>query len=1021
MNEINISNFLPIYPEFNEDVLKILGEKYIGDSEDANYDIYRKKEFNDKKLTKIEKKPIKKGDMMRHQIIISRFLSNHTPYNGLLVFHEPGTGKTCLTTNTIELIRNDKKSPFRGALIIMKGQGLIKNFKEELVFKCTNDRYIPQNFKNLTIMEKNRRIDKLLSEYYQFETFEMFSKQISQMGTQSIIKNYSNHIIVIDETHNIRSKEDQGQYKNIHFFLHTVLNCKIILLTGTPMRDSPDEIASLMNLILPLNNQLPMDNDFIESFLEEKKNSMVIRSDMIPEFKKYLHGRVSYLRSMRSDVRHEFVGEKVLNYFNLYQVNPSKFQSEIYRKSYSSDMSGKTGVYNNSKQASLWVYPDGSIGKDGFEKYMKKTKRITGKVKKGKFVTKTQYEMGDELNKMLNIKDIDKKLEIVSKYSAKYAQNIKILLEQTGMNHFVFLEFVEGGGAMLYTELLKYFGFTQYTSQTGDINTISKRPRFALITGNTGAEEIRRILKVQTSPLNLFGEYLSIIVGTSAVSEGYTFKNMQRIHILTPHWNFTQTDQTIARGIRFGSHDDLIKNGIDFMVKIYLYSLKINNSIDEIMYSFSEDKDISIKSIEHVLKEASFDCALNYQRNLLSREYDNYRECDYVSCNYYCDGISPEEYENPEIDISSYNIFYDSEEIGKITDKIVKILQENFKINLSDVLKILRKNYQDLSVYKAISTMISTNLIVKDNLENNCVVRNDNNYIYLEHNITNKGNFFDNFYTENIPLLEHSNFSSEISSLYTQNLPNIFNKMTKEQNNTKKMDLLRKFPIEAQEMMLELAIKSIEMNIKDVSSIREFIVENFKYYVKNINGTIVSTLLFDKNEKMRCMEEGKDWKNCEQNYEEKISSLMDEKKNTLEKNDYGYYGIIDTSTGKFSIRDVKTELSVEPEDNRKKTKGKVCKTSWTKDSLIKLVDIMKFEYIPDDEYEDKSKKELLSLLQQKKYKDVLIAFSIEEMNKKTVEDIKRILYWSNLKKEPICDRIKKWFEENNLLETVISK
>jgi hypothetical protein len=185
--------------------------------------------------------------------------------NDFTVTHN--TGKTCMSVGAIEQIKNDRTSPYKGALIIMKGKGLIKNFKEELVFKCTDGRYIPENYDSLTMREKDRRVDKLLSEYYQFETFEIFSKQIESMSPQNIIREYSNHIIVIDEAHNLRSTEEKSQYNNIHRFLHTVLSCKTLLLTGTPMRDSPEEIATLMNLILPMDEQLPTDSDFVDAFI----------------------------------------------------------------------------------------------------------------------------------------------------------------------------------------------------------------------------------------------------------------------------------------------------------------------------------------------------------------------------------------------------------------------------------------------------------------------------------------------------------------------------------------------------------------------------------------------------------------------------------------------------------------------------------------------------------------------------------------------------------------------------------
>ena len=71
------------------------------------------------------------------------------------------------------------------------------------------------------------------------------------MTDETIRDEYSNLVIVIDEAHHLHIKESKkNAYSQIYRMLHLVKNCKVILMTGTPMVDSPSEIASLMNLIL---------------------------------------------------------------------------------------------------------------------------------------------------------------------------------------------------------------------------------------------------------------------------------------------------------------------------------------------------------------------------------------------------------------------------------------------------------------------------------------------------------------------------------------------------------------------------------------------------------------------------------------------------------------------------------------------------------------------------------------------------------------------------------------------------
>ena len=45
--------------------------------------------------------------MLKHQKIVSRYLSSHTIYKGLLLVHAMGTGKTCAAIGVAEQIRNE--------------------------------------------------------------------------------------------------------------------------------------------------------------------------------------------------------------------------------------------------------------------------------------------------------------------------------------------------------------------------------------------------------------------------------------------------------------------------------------------------------------------------------------------------------------------------------------------------------------------------------------------------------------------------------------------------------------------------------------------------------------------------------------------------------------------------------------------------------------------------------------------------------------------------------------------------
>ena len=117
----------------------------------------------------------------------------------------------------------------------------------------------------------------------------------------------------------------------------------------------------------------------------------------------------------------------------------------------------------NSRQSSLFVFPDGSYGKEGFDqdKYIKKTSANTFLNEGSK---KKNYSLGNELSKLLRGSNNEDKLQKLEKYSSKYASCIRNILNgyRSGKSCFVFCEYVEGSGGILFSLILGLFGFKQY-------------------------------------------------------------------------------------------------------------------------------------------------------------------------------------------------------------------------------------------------------------------------------------------------------------------------------------------------------------------------------------------------------------------------------------------------------------------------------------------------------------------------------------------------------------------------------
>jgi hypothetical protein len=118
------------------------------------------------------------------------------------------------------------------------------------------------------------------------------------------------------------------------------------------MKDGPEEIASVMNLILPLSEQLPIKEDFLEEYIDE--SSSTIYPQKINKLKYYLKGRVSFLKSAQTDIKKIFEGRFTgnLRHLKISEDYMSEFQSNAYLNAYKKDETEK-GVYAYSRQARI--------------------------------------------------------------------------------------------------------------------------------------------------------------------------------------------------------------------------------------------------------------------------------------------------------------------------------------------------------------------------------------------------------------------------------------------------------------------------------------------------------------------------------------------------------------------------------------------------------------------------------------------------------------------------------------------
>ena len=235
--------------------------------------------------------------LMTHQKIVRDYLSLYTPYRGLLLYHGLGSGKTCSSIAIAEGLKSTKK------IIIMTPASLKTNYLEELK-KCGDSLYRKtqywefistsenqeiidslssvlsistdyikrakgawlinttkeSNFDQLTTLEKeslNKQLNEMINYKYNFISYNGLRNSHLAVLTQDFkINPFDNAVIIIDEAHNFVSrivnkigKKKDSLFMKLYEYLMKAQNARIVLLTGTPMINYPNELGILFNIL----------------------------------------------------------------------------------------------------------------------------------------------------------------------------------------------------------------------------------------------------------------------------------------------------------------------------------------------------------------------------------------------------------------------------------------------------------------------------------------------------------------------------------------------------------------------------------------------------------------------------------------------------------------------------------------------------------------------------------------------------------------------------------------------------
>ena len=147
-------------------------------------------------------------------------------------------------------------------------------------------------------------------------------------------------------------------------------------------------------------------------------------------------------------------------------------------------------------------------------------------------------------------------------------------------------DFRSDGGSEAFELVLKSNGYSRFNHKDPQSD---KGKRYTFITGAEGGEE-RSINKDHfNNEKNKYGEYIQIMIISSAGAEGISLTCVRQVHILEPFWNYVRIDQVLGRAIRMKSHVDLTKEERNVEQYLYLSVLPSGMNLEDAYHSLSND------------------------------------------------------------------------------------------------------------------------------------------------------------------------------------------------------------------------------------------------------------------------------------------------------------------------------------------------------------------------------------------------------------------------------------------------
>ncbi len=255
-----------------------------------NWVLENYKTYTDMKPKESTTKPVRL-DLFPQQKLVRDFMSDQSPYRGILLYHGLGVGKTCASIAISRTITDPDKEVWVFSKASLEGNyikgikecgmDIVRNQNHWVFIECESEiekdlamkKYmIPKevinenggafiinysendspNYNDLTSREQAKldyQINYILNKRFKFKHLDdtRLLQKLEGIGKFP----FDNKVLIFDEVHNLINGIATNSKTGVAFEKHLMAakNCKIIFLTGTPLVNDVFESAKIFNIL----------------------------------------------------------------------------------------------------------------------------------------------------------------------------------------------------------------------------------------------------------------------------------------------------------------------------------------------------------------------------------------------------------------------------------------------------------------------------------------------------------------------------------------------------------------------------------------------------------------------------------------------------------------------------------------------------------------------------------------------------------------------------------------------------